>query len=162
MTSLSLAERRVQAILARQYRKHGHAPITSAIVPTPVDAIQQREDAGATSEEIALKQEAVAEFLGFVFEVGPSPARVLHRLYSLVRVLHPELIMSMNRSELARLLGQTRAAQSHRERLLFGELCRRGGYKSLSLPDQKSDTAVKRYRRTQRGNRNRNKAKRAA
>jgi hypothetical protein len=152
--ALSAHDRHVNAVLAKVHRRTGHTCVPSPAA-LPFDELLQREE-GENLQIVEAKIEAVDRFLTVLFSVGPDPQKVMKRLFTLVRLAYPHLVLNMNQTELADLLGDKgRATQQARDDKLIEEMRQRGGYKSLVLPDQKSPSAREKFAGAQRGNRNR-------
>ncbi|MBC7365236.1 MAG: hypothetical protein H7343_00270 [Undibacterium sp.] len=148
-------ERHDNAVLARVYRKNGHTAVPAA-APMPFDALLAAEGGEDRAEILAAKEEAVMEFLTVLWSVGPKLAPVVKRLCAFTRMVRPELVVGMNRTEMAEYLGDKgRATHTAREHKLQEELRLRGGFRTLTLPDQKSESAREKSRNQARGNRNR-------
>ena len=154
--ALGINDRIVAAVLARVYRKNGHTAVPSS-APLPFEALLAAESGeDERAEIIAAKEEAVMQFLTVMMSVGPHPRAVMKRFFSFVRLMRPDLVLAMNRTELAALLGDGgRATQTAREHKIQEEMRRRGGYRTLTMPDQKSASARLKSAKQARGNRNR-------
>lgn len=153
MSEASAHQRRIDAIMAKAYRREGHTMLP-AQAPTPVDAMMAAEQ-DYSDEERQIREEAVAKWRNWIMEDGCHPAAVMKRFFVFLRATAPESILNMPGTDIAAIFGQGRAAESARCGLLLGQLQKKSGYKSLTMPFQKSATAKKKYAEAARGNRNR-------
>jgi hypothetical protein len=158
--SASAHDRRIDQVMARQFRREGHtfAPAAEA---TPLDALIRSEEEQAQNEPdvYAIKRQAVQSFVKWVLyngRLGPHPRLAMLRFFAYVRHVFPSELLNMSQSDLALLLNQTRATQSALEKRLFGELKRRGGYRvAVRMPGQKSLEACRKYAVRAKGNHHR-------
>jgi branched-chain amino acid transport system permease protein len=103
--ALLLHDRHVHAVLARVHRQNGHAAVP-APAPLPFEELLNRESgADEPAEIIAAKEEAVMQFISVLWSVGPDPRPVMKRLCAFTRMMRPELVLGMNRTQMAALLG---------------------------------------------------------
>jgi hypothetical protein len=153
MSEPSAHQRRIDALMAKVYRREGHT-FSSAAVLTPLDAMLAAEEAVPMDEQ-KVREEGVHAWLGWIFEEGPHVATVMKRLFVFVRGVRPELILNMSGAEIAALFGQGRAAESARCNLLLEKLKKKANYRTLALPFQKSATTKQKYAQAQRGNKHR-------
>ncbi len=157
--ALSPHERKINEVLAGAYRREGHN-LPPATVPTPLDALLAAEEA-LPEDEQKIKEDFADKWLGFFFtdpttgRHDPHPANVMKRLFFYVRAVRPTLLLNLPGEEIAALFGQGRGAESARCNLLLGKLKKKGGYRRLSLPFQKSTSAKQKYAAAQRGNKHR-------
>jgi hypothetical protein len=153
MSEASAHQRRIDAIMAKAYRREGHnfAPKTA---PTPLDALLAAEEQ-LPDDEQRIRSEAISGFILWLFEESPHPAPVMKKLYAFVRMVRPETLWNMPGTDIAAIFGQGRAAESARCNLLLEKLKLKAGYKNLSMPFQKSATAKQKYAEAQRGNKHR-------
>lgn len=154
--ALLLHERHVHAVLARVHRQNGHAAVP-APAPLPFEELLARESgADERAEIIAAKEEAVMQFLSVLWSVGPDPRPVMKRLCAFTRMMRPDLVLGMNRTQMAAMLGDKgRATHTAREHKIQEEMRVRGGFRQITMPDQKSATAREKSAKQARGNRNR-------
>lgn len=160
MNEASAHQRRIDAIMAKAYRREGHT-LLPAQAATPVDAMMAAEEA-MPDDELKIREEGVAAWRNWILQDGPHPAAVMKRVYVFLRATHPESILNLPGTDIAAIFGQGRAAESARCGLLLEKLRKKAGYKSLTMPFQKSATARRKYAEAQRGNRHRANSVRCA
>jgi hypothetical protein len=148
----------VHEAMAAVYRRNGRS-LEAVDVRTPLDALIAQES-GQDDDEYMAQIEAVRKWLGWMFEGGPHPDRVMQRVYACARACAPELLLGMSGAEIALLFDQTRAAESARMRSLVNGKLQAAGYKSPHLPYQKSESSVAKMRQSAKGNTNRRNGKR--
>jgi hypothetical protein len=153
--------------------KHSHAVVARAAervgvvfpaqaIPTPAEEVERQEAfLGGDSDDFKARSEGVAKFVDWLFQAGPQPSVVLKRLYVYARAARPELLLNMSGAEIAALFGQTRAAESAREKLILGETLASVGL-TAAFGWQKRPSACAGYAKVQLGNRSRAKGRKAA
>lgn len=119
------AEQRVAraraSALARAPRGHVYEGVEEE---TPLTALLAAEAEAAGGTDLwEVRAEALQALLGWLWGDGNHPARVVRRAYAMAKKMAPDLVEGMNQTELALMLGETRAAYSARMIRLFG----RGG-----------------------------------
>ena len=111
-------------------------------------------------DEVLIWLEAWRSFLNILFDAGPSPERVLKRLYALVWAVDRERLANMSQTDLAELFRETRAAQQARIKMVYSEFLRRRGYRGTKVPGQKTEGACVKFALGAKGNTNRRCGKR--
>lgn len=147
------------AALAAAMRRNPHL-VSPQKALTPFEEMVAQETTGHTEEIALIREEAIGKWLGWLFEGGIKIEDATKRLYVFARGFRPELILNMSGEEIAKLFGQTRAAESHRSRKVIETTLRRAGARFTDQPYQKSATTRRRCADAQKGNHNR--AKKAA
>lgn len=171
------AERRydeaVAALLAFEGEMGGSIREGARVSVTPVSADERISLAEAFSldawgarrldeAEMEARAEAFAVLCRFCFEGGKirNPWLAFKNFLAVVRRAAPEMLSSISQTELAILLGETKASPSAREKKILEGLMRKFGMLGTHLlGGTKSDAARRKYSAAQRGNRNRRKAK---
>lgn len=128
-------EHRIRRTFAAASLRHGGggAVLEAATGVTPLDELMLAEDLELDPESIddeeraRIRQEAVRALLGWLVGDGVHPAHVARRTFALLQVIAPDLLGGMNRSDVATLLGQTKAAHSARILALFEGILPAGG-----------------------------------
>lgn len=149
-------EARVDALLAAVYRRNGdsYEAVDNA---TPLSALIEAEER-MDVEERYIRIETMRALLGFLF-ASPHPAEVVRRAFVLGKAYAPELLLNMSFDEIAFMLGETAAAQSHRmKRILNGKLAT-GGARTTQIRLQKRYGTLDTFSAAQRGNQNRSRKK---
>lgn len=142
-------------------RKNGHL-IPESTALTPFDELAAREAQEFTDEEQAIRAEAVAAMINWIWEAGPDLLRAAKRLTTYTRLYRPELVLNMSCDEAGALFGQGKAAESARVGVVEDTL-RRAGYRHTKLPSNKSESACRKMAVAQKGNKHRaNSVKRKA
>lgn len=175
--SLDAAERRydeaVAALLAFEEEMGGTAREGARASAAPVSAEERMSLAEAFSldawgarrldeAEMEARAEAFAVLCRFSFEGGRirNPWLAFKNFLAVVRRAAPEMLSSISQTELAILLGETKASPSAREKKILEGLMRKFGMLGTHLlGGTKSEEARRKYAQAQRGNRNRRKAK---
>ena len=114
----------------------------------------------AEDDEVLIWLEAWRAFLRLLFEAGPRPDRVLKRLYALTWAVDREKLAHMSQTELAELLGETRAAMQQRIKLVYNDQLSRMGFRGTRVPGQNTETTCRKLERAQKGNTNRRNGRR--
>ena len=156
MSESSRDERRINDTLARAAQRQGYTA-EAVTTHTPLDDLLQAEDGDEDQH-----REALGKVLLYFFADGPHPGAVLRRVFGVTLAIRPELILNMNRADLAMMFGETRAAQSWRIKKIFSGYQRERGVKGFKARSEKSETAVAKYTRLRRGVSNRRGNQRAA
>jgi len=147
-------EARMNRALAVAYRRDGRsAGETQA--PTTLGELVEGCAESDGDEVARVRSETVVRMLHFLFQDGPHPGSVTRLVYLLAQRLSPGLILRMNGSELADMLGETRAAWSARNKRIFTGYMEARGSRAARGLNQKSTTVCEKYARAQLGNQNR-------
>lgn len=112
-------------------------------------------------EELIIWLEAWGAFLTILFAEGASPLKVLKRLFAFVWAVRRELLVNMTQTELGLLMGETRAAVSHRVNVVYSDYLKRMGFRGTRLPGQKSETSRETFARKAAGNTSRASGRKA-
>lgn len=134
-------------------RKHAHL-VGGVTKLTPFDEMMAREESEFTSDEQAIRHEAISTMLGWFWEGGLDLERASKRLVTYTRNYRPELVLNISCETAAAMFGQGRAAESARTEVLEKTM-RRAGYRHTTLPTRKSDRARAKMAKAQKGNKHR-------
>ena len=153
MSKLNGHEARINQTLAVAFQREGRSVFIRDTPMTIAEIFEQAPDDGP--EELKLKGETALRFLYFIFQNGEHPGCTMRLLYLLAQRLDPTLVLNMSGAELADIFGETRAAWSARQKLMFNGYLKARGAKAVKGRNQKSDTASARMASAARGNTNR-------
>ncbi|PAW76800.1 MAG: hypothetical protein B9S32_13765 [Verrucomicrobia bacterium Tous-C9LFEB] len=120
---------------------------------TPLDALIAKEESMGLDWDV--RAEGINRLLDYFFVDGVHPGRVIRRVYAIAWALKRGGVERMSQTDIAALLGETRAAQSKRIRMIFNGHLAKSGFRACQAPGQKSASAVKTYSARQKGNHNR-------
>jgi hypothetical protein len=121
------------------------------------DAIRQGVRGELTPEQQAQRLDDWNVFCRFVFQDGiKSPWGAFKNFLAVIRRVNPGLLGDVTATELAQVLGETKAATSAREIAFFEDACKRLGVSGFhGLGGTKSEKARRRSRKAAEGNTNR-------
>lgn len=156
MSKFTEHEARINRVLAQAFQRETRVGNRTTAENEPMTHEEVSEPAHGDSEDIHRAQiEAVQRLLYYIFQDGVHPGCTIRRLYFIAQKMSPALVLHMSGSELAEMLGETRAAWSARVQRLFTGYLRSRGYKAVSGGHQKSETHALRCAEAARGNTNR-------
>jgi hypothetical protein len=101
--------------------------------------------------DLAQRMEGVKIFFRYLTAKGWHPAAMLRQVIAVGRALHVSPWSEMSMEEIGDLMSETKAAHSHRCKLLSGEI-KRSGQSGARLPGQKTAAAGKTYKKIRKGN----------
>ena len=142
----------IGAVGAAIRRSGQHIMASTAL--TPFDIMAAAEELEYTTDEQAIRGEAIAAWLGWIWEGGVDLSRAAKRLVTYTRLYRPDLVHGLTCEEAASLFGQGRAAESARASAVDTALIK-GGYRHTTLPGRKSERARAKMAAAQKGNQHR-------
>lgn len=101
--------------------------------------------------DIRQRMDGVRIFYHYLTAKGWHPAQMLRQIIAVGRALHVSPWSEMSMDEIGVLMSETKAAHSHRCKLLSGEI-KRSGQAGIRMPGQKTEAAAKTYKKIRRGN----------
>ena len=150
--AIDAAVRRIADGIAREWGVDGG--------PDEMDLLRELVRAEIAEEIQQTRLNTVRGMLRYFWHGGLNPWEAMKKLLAATRESACHLIGGVTQTEVAALLGETKAATSAREKHLEG-LLKRGGVKGFRLVGGgKTDEAREVYRRVQKGNRSREKGER--
>jgi hypothetical protein len=147
-------EARINRVLAAAHHREASALMYGRLPMTIGELVDGR--APSDDDDVPqIRNETVVRMLHFVFQDGPHPGSVTRLIYLLAQRLTPDLVLRMSGSEMADMLGETRAAWSARNQRIFTGYLRARGTKGAKGRSDKSEAARVKYAAAQLGNTNR-------
>lgn len=153
----------MRTALAKHFQRTGYSPIVEEM---PFDRLLQAEDDGISGgESEAGEYEMLQRHVGikglfrYILAEGHHPQKIMKRLYAAGSGFLIEPFCTMTQEERGLMLGETKAAVSHRMKSISG-MIEREGMKGSRLPGQKSKASTANYSASQVGNTNRKKKRR--
>ena len=134
-------------------RKSGHI-IAGATALTPFDLMAERESTHHNEDEQKIREEAICEWLGWIWEGGLDIRRASKRLVTYTRLYRPELVRNLTCEEAAALFDQGKAAESARVKAVEKTI-KKAGFRHTMLPSRKSERSRQKMAKAQRGNKHR-------
>lgn len=107
---------------------------------------------GMDDDELWVWLEAWRGMMSILWQEGPSPERALKRLMAFTWAVSRESLANMSMTDLALLTHETRAAWSHRVKVVYSDYLKSRGYRGTRVPGQKSEGSTKVYARVAAGN----------
>lgn len=157
----SVHERVVREVLAAAWARQ-----RSLLMQREVPASALTDYASVCPRELlsqfAVRLETVQALLGFFFREGPSPERVVRRVFMVAKAYYEPLLLRMSLQQLGRMFGETRATWSWRGKAKLNEFLALRGMQAVKAPYQKSDEVCVKYAAAALGNRNRATGRRLA
>ena len=111
----------------------------------------QAPDDAQTVEE---RMQGVMQFFQYLASRSIHPASMLKWIFAIGRALHISPFCDLTMTEAAIIMGETKAAHSHRCKILSGEI-RIAGFRGTRIPRQKTEGSTAAFSAAQKGNTNR-------
>lgn len=129
------------------------------------DEMIEREDDGTGEPvqdyEVGQRKVGARAFVRFVADAGLHPAAMLKQFLVACRAMGIAPFANMTMGEIGLLFSETKAAHSHRCKLLSGEM-EHSGIKAARMAGQKTKAATDSYKQCRKGNNNRKGGKKVA
>jgi hypothetical protein len=136
-------EGRINRVLAVAYERENRQGAKA--LPMALEEVLDGRAPNDGDEVPTIRRETACRLLTFLFQNGPHPGAVVRLVYLLAWRTMPELVLNMNGSELAEMMGETRAAWSARNKKMFTDYLRKKGFKATLCHGMKSESACTKY-----------------